>query len=259
MTRKTRPTQKLSRRRAQEFRFKIDAFTPETMPMERLAEYLTELAAILGEPKDVHLVDIEEGSTIPVLRVANESVPKVKQRADAVRRGDAPRDLQRAYHRVNRMLKEDNGRAVVQQGKRGAKILEFPGRDEVEEEFVGVKQQGSIDGVLIRVGGTGDSIPILLESEGVQQAHIYTTRHIAKALARYLFEPIRAFGIGSWGRDVEGQWAMRHFRINHFEPLDSTPLSAAVTDLRSIATEWNAEAYKELTDLRHGQAVDGGA
>jgi hypothetical protein len=35
---------------AAEYRFRIDAFTPETMPMARLAEYMSQLAQLLGEP-----------------------------------------------------------------------------------------------------------------------------------------------------------------------------------------------------------------
>ena len=38
---------------AEEYRFRIDAFSPETLPMARLAEYLRQLAVILGEPNDV--------------------------------------------------------------------------------------------------------------------------------------------------------------------------------------------------------------
>ena len=32
-----------------EYRLMISAFTPETMPMKRLAEYLFDLAALFGE------------------------------------------------------------------------------------------------------------------------------------------------------------------------------------------------------------------
>ena len=52
-----------------EYLFKIEAFTPETMPMARLAKYLTELAAILGESKSVHLIRIESGSTALVHKI----------------------------------------------------------------------------------------------------------------------------------------------------------------------------------------------
>ena len=52
-----------------EFRLKIEAYTPDTMPMERLAEYLAELALMLGERTFVHFVRLEAGSTSIVHRI----------------------------------------------------------------------------------------------------------------------------------------------------------------------------------------------
>lgn len=241
-----------------EYRFKIEAFTPETMPMARLAEYIKELAEILGEPKDVHLIALEPGSTVLIHRIEHEAIPKVRERANAVRRGDAPRDPLVAYRKVNQMLREDNGRAVFQQGKRGPRILEFPGRDEVEESFANIKQSGTIEGFVIRVGGTGDSIPILLESEGRQIAGCHTNRQIAKDLAKCLFEPVRVGGMGYWIRDAEGEWALRHFRIATFEQLEDMPLSTALTKLRSIDAEWDEDAYDDVMADRHGRVANGG-
>ena len=40
------------------YRLKIDAYTPETMPMGRLAEYMADLAVILGERAAVHFVQL---------------------------------------------------------------------------------------------------------------------------------------------------------------------------------------------------------
>ena len=37
-----------------EYRFVIDALSPDTLPMARLAEYMGELARLLGRPDQVH-------------------------------------------------------------------------------------------------------------------------------------------------------------------------------------------------------------
>src|SRR5262245_42318262 len=79
-----------------EFRFEIKAYTPETMPLQRLAEYLDHLATLLGEAKSVHLVRLEGGSTVPVLAVDWESVPKVKKRANDVRNNEGPAEATKA-------------------------------------------------------------------------------------------------------------------------------------------------------------------
>ena len=52
-----------------EYRFVIDAYRPDTLPMARLAEYMGELARLLGRLDQVHFVRLEEGSTALVQRV----------------------------------------------------------------------------------------------------------------------------------------------------------------------------------------------
>ena len=47
-----------------EYRFRIDVFKPDTMPMGRLAEYMADLSQLLGEKEQVHFVRLEEGSKI---------------------------------------------------------------------------------------------------------------------------------------------------------------------------------------------------
>ena len=73
-----------------QLRFEIGAYSPTTMPMARLARYLDNLATVLGETRSVHLVSVDEGSTVPVLAVDPEAYSKVRQRTDEVRNQEAP-------------------------------------------------------------------------------------------------------------------------------------------------------------------------
>ena len=241
-----------------EFRFKIEAYSPQTMPLARLAEYLTELAAVLGESGAVHLVRLEPGSTSLVHEIEPEAIPKIIDRTEAVKAGNAPRDAQVAYRRINRYLRSDNARAVFRRGSiRGRKILIFPGIDEAEEPYRVVKQFGSISGAVVRIGGVGDPVPVLLESEGEQISGCYADRHVAKNLARYLFEPVRLSGEGQWERDNQGVWGLKHFTIEHFGTLEDKPLSGALTDLRKIVGNDLDEAWDDLAALRHGRRDNG--
>ena len=52
-----------------EYRFETDAFTPETIPLYRLSQYLGDLARMMGQETNVHLVKVEKGSTVPVIAV----------------------------------------------------------------------------------------------------------------------------------------------------------------------------------------------
>ena len=50
MKKQSRVPRKVKADAGAEYRFSIDAYTPATMPMARLAEYMAQLALILGEP-----------------------------------------------------------------------------------------------------------------------------------------------------------------------------------------------------------------
>ncbi len=43
-------------RKHREYRFEIDAFSPTSMPMARLTEYLADLAKVFGNNNSVHLL-----------------------------------------------------------------------------------------------------------------------------------------------------------------------------------------------------------
>src|SRR5712692_9212888 len=92
-----------------EYRFKITAYTPATIPMARLAEYMLEIASLLGEKDHVHFVRLLRGSTVLVHKIESEAVPKVEERLTSVRQGKAPSDAIQSIKNINRKLREDNG------------------------------------------------------------------------------------------------------------------------------------------------------
>lgn len=234
----------------EEYRFRIDAYTPATMPLARLANYLTELAKVLGEDRSVHLVKLEPGSTVLVHQIDTEALPKVRERTAAVRRGDAPPEAIRAYQQINRMLSEDNGSAVLTESS-GAEIIRFPGKEEPRREFVAIQQQGEVDGEVVRVGGMSDPVPITLNVDGNQLSGCRAKRSLAKPLAQHLFEPIRLFGTGRWTRDADGSWQLDRFDVDRFEVLGDEPLSSVVLALRALrGDEWGDDPINEILRLR---------
>lgn len=246
------------RRDGAEYRFIIDAFSPKTIPMARLAEYMGHLAAIFGERSSVHFDRLEAGSTVLVSKIEREAVPKVKQRVVSVRRREGPSEGIRAYKAINRLLREDNSIGLLKEKPRGATIIRFPGREEAEEEFPAVRQYGSIDGVVVRIGGKDQTVHVTLESEDEQIAGCFTTRRIAKELAHKLFEPVRLHGRGRWNRDRDGRWTLLDFKIESFEPLVDVPLSQALAEIRAIKLDWGPGAMDELPAIRHGRSKNGG-
>jgi hypothetical protein len=236
----------------EEFRFRIEAYTPETIPMARLAEYLHQLAVMLGEPSAVHFVRLDAGSTVIIHKVEQEAVPKVRDRLTAVAQYQGARDAMRAYRATNRMLRADNGAAVLQ-AQTGAEIIRFPGIQEVTR-FGSVTQQCSVDGEVIRIGGTRERVPITLRSEEELIGDCYTGRATAKKLAAHLWEPVRLFGTGRFVREDRGSWKLDYFSFDSFVTLTEEPLSSVVEALRAIpGGEWGEDALDELRFIRHGR------
>jgi hypothetical protein len=245
----TRNSKRPRKSDGEEYRFKIEAYTPATIPMLRLAEYMQHLALLLGETAHVHFRRVAPGSTILVHSVEREAAPKVRARVASVQHGDGPPDAVRAYQATNKLLRDDN---AVGHLRNGRIRLSFPGREEPREEFTSVRQQGFIDGVITGVRGRDESIHITLQVEDKQVSGCHTNRAIAKQLAARFFEPVRLFGKGKWHRDSDGNWELEDFKVESFEPLDDAPLSKALAVLRAVPTQWDDNAYRELDVIRHG-------
>jgi hypothetical protein len=235
-----------------EYQFRIDAYSPDTMPMGRLAQYMAELATLLGERSHVHFRRLTKGSTILNAKIDREAAPKVHDRVASVRAGDAPVEPTRAFNAMNRLLRDDNAVGVLRDAAPRGIVVRFPGRELAEEKFASIRQQGSIDGIVTGIRGKDDTIHITINAEGQQISGCETNRAIAKQLGMKLFEPVRLFGRGRWSRDADGVWTLLTFKIESFEALQDVPLTSALAELRSIPTEWGDNAYTELTELRRG-------
>jgi hypothetical protein len=247
--------------RAREYRFKIDAYTPDTIPMERLGEYMQEVAKLFGETDNVHFIRVEKGSLQILHKVEFEAVPKVEERITKARQDEGPAEPIQAIKTINRMLREDNGIGLLAR-KRGATIIKFRGREEKPISLGLVSQEGSLDGVVNVVGGDSDPCPVHLKSSDDGQTYLCNaSRAVAKELAKNMFDvEIRAQGLGRWFRDDEGKWVLDRFRIRSFEILKDLPLTAVVADLRSVpGSEWPLlkDPWGELNRLRRGPESNG--
>jgi hypothetical protein len=239
----------------QELRFYMEPYTPETLPLGRLAEYLAQLAKVIGDHHAVHLIELQEGSTVFVNQVDPEAIPEIYARVARVKRGDAPRDAMEGYRALNTLLEQDNGSGALLEAQ-GAQILDFPGRRAERPMFSWVEQRGEVDGEVARVGGTGDPVPVLLQTVDGTLSGCYARRSIAKQLGQHLFEPVRLFGIGYWTRTPAGKWVLNRFSVEQFETLEAEPLAAEILRLRALDFDWGPDAIAELLKLRHGDDAE---
>ena|ERR1700679_857976 len=249
------PSKPRKPKKTREYRFEIDSFTPDTIPLSRLAQYLSDLARMMGENANVHLVRVDKGSTVPVIKVDWEAEPKVRERLRAVKFNEGPLEAIRAYKEINRKLVEDNANGVlIDPGK--TKVIRFPGRDGANQpEFGPITQAGVFQGIPIRVGGERDPVPVHLE-DGETTHIVLAPRRIAKQIAPYLFASvIRIDGKGRWLRNKMGEWVMLHFVASGFEVLPEGDLRSNVAALRAIPAAWkdSDDPLADLIALRTGE------
>lgn len=236
------------------FRFKIDAYFPDTMPLRRLAEYLSDLSDLFGEDKSVHLIRIESGSTVPVMLVEREAEPKILERLSAVGRKDAPPEAMRAAKSIDEKLRKDNAKGEILSPS-GDNLIIFPGRERGEPLTYGpFNQLGVIIGTPIMVGGKNDPVPVHIEAQGAVYDCL-ARRGVAKEIAPYLFtRTIRAEGAGRWTRRSSGEWEMVKFTIKSFTLLADNSLRDTIQKLRAIPAEWKnkEDPLGELANIRQG-------
>jgi hypothetical protein len=236
------------KRKDSEYELKIDAYSPATIPMHRLAEYMADLAAILGEHKSVHFVAVKKGSLRLVAAVEREAEPKIRRRIlDAISGDDT--ESSRAIARINRRLADDNGTANFTDPSK-TNLIEFPGVNRFCQPQLGpFNQSGTVDGIVIRVGGEKEFVPVHIEEQG--DVHVCSaSRDVAKKIARHIFgQTIRAEGVGRWRRDRDGEWQLDSFRIHDFKILEETTLAESRDRLGAVVTSLR-DAKNPLEEIR---------
>jgi hypothetical protein len=227
-----------------DFSLHIDAYTPATIPMKRLAEYMLPLAALLGSESGVHFRGLRRGSTAIRVCIDPENATKVEERLAQAGHDDASSDLVCACEDLNKLLREDNAIAALKRGN--AKIIKFPGRNapKPKDERIGpVWERGQLEGTVISVGGKGDTKNIRLSGRDGEEYSLSTRDlELARRFGYHLFSTVRVTGEGKWFRNEQGGWELEHFHAQSCEPVENDiSLIEAVATLRAIEGDgWRA-------------------
>ena len=243
----------MDKRAGGQFHFKIEGYTPDSLPMARLAVYMAELAQLLGSEDRVHFVKVAKGSADLVHVVEDSQISEVRHRIHLVKQGLGPQDAQAAFKKLNATLAEDQKTAKMMQGR--GRLLVFPGAEALPATYGPVMMQGHLDGVVIRVGGKDGTKPVHIMNKDayyICNANADVARRLIQAYER----AIRVHGTGKWSRQPDGRWKLDAFNIRDFELLDSAPLSDVLGVIRAIpGNGWRdtKNPLKELANLReHG-------
>jgi hypothetical protein len=231
-----------------EYTFQIDVFTPLTLPMKRLHEYIGDLINLFGNEGHVHFLRVDEGSASPVIYVDPTAVVPVERRLLAVRTGSGSIRATRSFAAINDKLLEDNATGNLH--SRQGQLLYFPGREQGASPEIGpITEPGTLEGEVFGVAGRDETIQIYLRQG--EKIHTCTgSKEQARALAQYLFEgKVRVFGEGRWKRTKHGNWELDFFFVDSFVVLKTDGLSEVVKRLRTIESAELAQIRSPLNYL----------
>ena len=218
--------------------------------MARLAQYLTELSALLGEEERVHFKELKRGSAQVVAAVESVAAPKVMQRVKRAESADLGENLRERFDKLNLLLAEDNAVGTIKRG--GAVILKFPGREQPLPEKIGpFSQQTQLQGQLVRLGGIDKTSHATIEDADGRVWRVTLSREQAKQLGALIYgPPLRISGIGRWTRNPNGVWDLVDMKLLTWEQLSEATLREGVAALREIpGGDWEKES--DPADILH--------
>lgn len=235
----------------EEVSFVIPGHTPETMPLNRLLEYLHELSIVVDEAEKLHLVAVSESSCAPVFHTDAETALRVRENAARVLRGDGTKRQIDAHNNVRRMLRRDGVRSRPALLRTRQTVVMQIDAAPAEDPISGVRQAGSVDGALIKIGGAGENASIQLQDiDGKIVSGFTAKRSLAKELAHLMWDPVRLFGVGQWCRSEDGQWKLEKMQVHSFDQLTDETLSATMSKLRAANVTWPADSFERLLKER---------
>lgn len=233
-----------------EYRLVLEGFTPDTIPMARLAEYMQQLAKMLGQEAFVHFQRVENNCTALVSKIDRRDIGKVGARVRAIRSQSAPADAMKAFGTINNMVGEDGTTAVLRE--RSATIIRFPGTRPSQIQAFEVPDEGTVIGYLYMLSDARNEFHarIRLESGGTLMCTV--TDEIAKKLREHLFEAVKVSGPGLWTRSPSGDWAPNKLDIKDVVGADSKNLRSIIDELRRLDIEWPEDAIESWGSLTDG-------
>jgi hypothetical protein len=237
-----------------EYVFHIDVFTPDSLPMARLAEYLAALAKMIGHTDHTHFLRVDQGSAKLVHKVDLVDAPKVEARLNSVRLGSAPNEAMAARRVLEDLLANDNAVGALSEAETGRVVVPFLGRDRPKPmSFPPFREDTTIDGQVVSIGGRDSTAHATLQDGDVFHVNLSMKREVARELAKLLYGPmVRVHGNGRFERQPDGVWKMHDFRVERFEKLDERSVADTLAEIRQVPGNalMAKSAYHDVASLR---------
>src|ERR1019366_5105086 len=150
-----------------DYAFRIKGVTPRSIPMARMAEYMKEFAGLLGDEGRPVFAGMVGGSVVLRARETLSIPAKIITGRLRAARVDRSAPGGSNYARLNDMLANDGAEGIVIDREQH-EIIELPGRSEVavflaEPPPQIVSDVGTLDGVVVSIGGRDDTMHLQLQ------------------------------------------------------------------------------------------------
>ncbi|MCL1511271.1 hypothetical protein DTI93_02490 [Parasaccharibacter sp. TMW 2.1884] len=212
------------------FRFAVENETPETMPLNIMADLLGELCSLLGDGKYLHLSGIEHGSCAAVIRIDNDYKNLVAENIEKISSGNIPKNLRKNVFSINKILGDNNLRARLDRPwgeNKHATLYTFPGIKKEEKKYYTNSEFFEIQGEIVSISKNSKNdvkTEILSPIYGRVKAAVPSASF--KKVTKNLFKEVILYGIGMQSLSASGEGKVDSFMIQDVEELEDTPISS---------------------------------
>ena len=227
---------------------KIKDLTPSTTSMARAAQYIKELAKLMGSDQSVHLNRVFEASLNFESLVDPAASEKVFAR---LANPYSTSESKKAYENIHRCLYEDRTSATLTLN--GSEILFIDGNDYLpEQNEIYPLEFCTIRGELIQIGGRDSSVPFdLIEQGSATKIHGNVDKSLAKSLAKHLFGLIEVSGLGNWEYSPDKNiWKLCNFEVQKFHPIEVYDELESIELLHESSDPNGIDPQETLKDIR---------
>lgn len=222
---------------------RLKGVTLETLGMARLAQYMAEFAALLGEDAKPVFAGVVKGSVNLRARSRTEFPALTKSRLrHAAFDDDAPGH--KSFDKLTSLMLSDGARGDVLD-KSSAKVIDFPSKPprakSASREYI-VADTGEVRGVVVAVEGIDDTAHIRLQDAATGTTTSVQVRNmdLARRAATYFRGPIVSLSVrGTWRRDEAGSWHPHSLYAEGIEPLEQEDALATFNALKKASTGWS--------------------
>lgn len=240
------------------YRFKIGAYSPKTIPLGRLLSYLQEFKKLLPHPDHVHLVGVEDGSTMPAFYIEPQYQIHTVEQLIKIEKGNGTQVQQNAYAEIGYLADEDGAAQVSFLQPDGNNIINFPRktRPAPNEELVikGVKEPLTIFASAFKTGrprqNTQKYEAYFTDMKNGDSIKASMSVELGIELGKVLETELSVTGVASWSRSESGEWSIASFEVSSFEEFKPRRLEDTFLLIKERANHIPDDIYERLEKHR---------